>query len=53
MTLQILPVVAVILGLILYYPDKLGGKTNAVGLKLFFAGVLAFLFSGAHSISIH
>lgn len=51
MTISILPVVAFVLGLILYFVSP-NAKVARVGEILFFAGALALLLTGAHSISI-
>lgn len=51
MTISILPVVAAVIGLLLYAFSP-NAKAAEIGRLLFFAGTLAALLTGAHSISI-
>lgn len=52
MTISILPVVAAVIGCLLYAFSP-NAKAAEIGRLLFFAGALAALLTGAHSISIH
>lgn len=52
MTLPFVPLVVAILGLLLYAFSP-NAKATEVGRLLFFAGALASLLQGAHSITIH
>lgn len=51
MTISILPAVAALIG-VLMYAFSPNAKVAEIGRLLFFAGALALLLTGAHSISI-
>ena len=52
MTLSVLPIIVAVVGLLLYCFAP-SGKAQTIGDRMFFAGLLAALLQGAHSITIH